>query len=341
MLFNIIEAQRRLDGVQQYEIVIDNPSYPDPSQSGTVRNTFPSVRVIDPTLVVPYNMIASVSFERTLFSTMFVSASYDFNREYRRPRLRNINSPMDITSPVPKSCSPGQTRETCVRPSPNQGNILNFESTGRETARNIRLNFRQRFSIFNVSANYVRSLVWSDSLPAILVAQNFPGGQQYGLPAGIPADSYDLRADWAPAANPSRHTLTSAVNARLPLGLFLTGTVNASSGRLYTILTGRDDNQDNSLNDRPPGVPRNSASGPASLTFDFNISKAFFFERDNASNGRNAGTRTNVNLFANMTNAFNRPNYNPPSGIMTSPNFGRSTSAASPREIEVGLRFQF
>jgi hypothetical protein len=30
-----------------------------------------------------------------------------------------------------------------------------------------------------------------------------------------------------------------------------------------------------------------------------------------------------------------------PSGVMTSPNFGRSTSAQNPREIEVGLRFQF
>jgi hypothetical protein len=42
-----------------------------------------------------------------------------------------------------------------------------------------------------------------------------------------------------------------------------------------------------------------------------------------------------------MTNAFNRPNYARPSGVMTSPNFMRITSAGEPREIEVGMRFQF
>jgi hypothetical protein len=98
------------------------------------------------------------------------------------------------------------------------------------------------------------------------------------------------------------------------------------------------DNQDNSINDRPAGLPRNSARGPRFLSFDFNISKAFFF---GPSVARNNSTRPNVNVFANMTNAFNWPNYNPPSGVMTSPNFGRSTSAGNPREVEIGLRFQF
>ena len=55
----------------------------------------------------------------------------------------------------------------------------------------------------------------------------------------------------------------------------------------------------------------------------------------------NGNTQTNVNVFANMTNAFNRPNYGIPSGVMTSSNFGKSTNAGNPREIEVGMRFQF
>jgi hypothetical protein len=80
---------------------------------------------------------------------------------------------------------------------------------------------------------------------------------------------------------------------------------------------------------------RNGRPSPNFLNFDFNISKAFFF------GAGNNGTRTNVNVFANMTNAFNRPNYGIPSGVMTSPNFQRSTNAGNPREIEVGLRFQF
>ena len=54
-----------------------------------------------------------------------------------------------------------------------------------------------------------------------------------------------------------------------------------------------------------------------------------------------AGTRKNINLFANITNMFNQVHYNNPSSVMSSDNFGKYTSASDPREVEVGLRFQF
>ena len=126
------------------------------------------------------------------------------------------------------------------------------------------------------------------------------------------------------------------------MGIFLAGTVSTNSGAYYNITTGKDDNRDTQINDRPPGLPRNASDSPAYLSFNFNISKAFFFGVTRSANGRgNASTRTNMNLFANMTNAFNRTNYGTPLGVMTSPNFGKSISAQDPREIEVGLRFQF
>ena len=156
-------------------------------------------------------------------------------------------------------------------------------------------------------------------------------------------DNYNLRLDYVDSRGTCcpPHTLNGAVNARLPLGIFLTGTMSMTS-QTYNITTGRDDNRDSTVNDRPPGVPRNSGDGPKTLNFNFNISKAFFFSPDSASNGRgNGGTRTNMNVFANMTNAFNRTNYRAPSGVMTSPNFGKSSSAFDPREIEAGVRFQF
>ena len=49
----VTENQLRLDGTRQFEIVIDNPSYPDAFASGTLRQTFPSVRVTDPNLDAP------------------------------------------------------------------------------------------------------------------------------------------------------------------------------------------------------------------------------------------------------------------------------------------------
>jgi hypothetical protein len=220
-----------------------------------------------------------------------------------------------------------------MRPEPGRGNILNLESTATETANNIRVNYRQRFSIFNVTANYTYADIWLDAnLSGSFGQANVIAGLG---PDGLNSDNYNLSSDWGQILQPV-HSVNGTVNAQLPLGVFLAGTMNANNGRNYTITTGRDDNQDNSANDRPAGRLRNGENGPRIINFNFNTSKAFFFGP--ATNGT---TRTNVNMFANMTNAFNRPNYNPPSGVMTSPNFGKYTSAGNPREIEVGVRFQF
>jgi hypothetical protein len=339
---DLFETQRLLDGTRQYEIIIDSPSFPDPFESGTLRNTYPSIRVIDPQLVAPYSNVAMISFERTFFSTLFVSAQYDINQELHRLRNRNLNAPLPgCTSLLPYDATSEQIR--ACRPNPERGNILNMEPTGVETAQNLRLNYRQRFSIFNVAASYTMTLAYGDSLPSQAI--NFASGggnnnsnfiQTSGFGSEVlPSDNYNMRADWARAGYP-RHNLNATVNAQLPLGVFLTGSMATTSGRFYTITTGRDDNRDTSINDRPAGVPRNSAVGPRQLAVDFNVSKAFFLGAPDSG-----GTRKNLNVFANMTNAFNRTNLGVPSGVMASPNFGRSTSAFDPREIEIGVRFQF
>src|SRR5206468_3596340 len=127
---------------------------------------------------------------------------------------------------------------------------------------------------------------------------------------------------------------------RIPLGLFVTGTMSMVGPNWYNITTGKDDNRDSIVNDRPAGVPRNSGPGPKTLTFNFNISKAFFFGASHRSNG-NANSTRNLNVFANVTNAFNRTNVASMSGVMSSPNVGRPTGALDPRQIEAGMRFQF
>ena len=320
---DLVEGQRRLDGTRQFEIVIDDPSYPDPLQSGTVQNLLPSVRVTDRKLSTPYVSAGIISIERTFLTNLFLSALYEHSHDTHRLRFRDLNAPFDITAPVRRSCTRDQNRETCVRPDPTKEEILNLEGTRAEISHSLRLTYRQRFSIFNVSANYEFRRAHSDGRPNA-------GGD-------LPADNYDLRADWSISRFFPTNTLNSTVNAQLPLGIFLTGTMSTNSGQRYNILTGTDDNQDGRLTDRPTGVPRNNGDAPKFLSFGFNISKAFFFE----GAGGPGGTRTNLNVFANMTNAFNNVNFNLPSGVMTSPNFGLSTSAQDPRLIEIGLRFQF
>jgi hypothetical protein len=315
--FGMVENLRRFDGRRQFEIVIEEPSYPDPFAAGTIRQTFPSVRVMDPDLMAPSVRIGMISVERTFLSNLLVTASYDYQREFHRMRVRNLNAPFDATSPVLRSCRPEQPDDTCIRPDPSRGNILSLESSGNDVKHDLQLSVRKRFSIFNISGEYSLERIYGD-------VQGNQGANAM--------DNYDLRADWGRAPNP-RHSVQAIVNARLPLGVFLTARMDARSGRYYSVRTGRDDNRDNNVNDRPEGVGPNTLRGPSYLDFDFNISKAFFL--------RGSGTGPNINVFANVTNAFNHIHYGTPSGVLTSPNFGRSTSAEDPREIEAGIRFQF
>jgi hypothetical protein len=314
--FGMVENQRRFDGTRQYEIVIDNPSYPDPFAGGTIRESLTSVRVTDPGLEATRLAIGMLSLERTFFSRLIVTATYDYQHEYGRLRTRNLNAPFDSTAPVRRSCSDATPEDACVRPDSSRGNIINLESTGHEVRHNLRVNVRQRFSIFNVSGDYRLERAMGD----------VQGGAGTAL-----TDNYDLRADWGRAPFPL-HSFNSTVNARLPLGVFLAGTMRGNSGRYYTITTGVDNNRDSNVTDRPAGVRPSSLRGPRYLNVDFNLSKAFFLRGSSGSN---------ANVFVNLTNAFNHVHYGTPSGVLTSPNFGRSTSASNPRQIEMGFRFQF
>jgi hypothetical protein len=311
---DLVGSQQRFDGARQREIVIDNPSYPDPFIAGDVRESIPSIRVTDARLEAPRTTVGMVSVERTFFDGLYVTGTYDYQREQNRFRLRNLNAPYDATASVLRSCQPGQPDGTCVRPDPTLGTVLNLESTGSEERHSLRLDARQRFSIFTVSGGYTYQRVHADVFSFSQVA----------------TDSYDPDADWARGDDPL-HQVNSTVNARLPLGVFLTTQVQARSRGFYTITTGTDDNRDSNVNDRPPGVPRNSAAGPRYFNVNLNLSKAFFV----------AGGGANLNVFANASNLFNWVHLGRPSGVLTSPSFGRSTSAQNPREIEVGLRFQF
>jgi len=303
----ILQTQMRLDGTRQYEIVVKNPSFPDPFLSGEVTVIPPSsVRVTDPNLVAPYEFISNVSMERTFKNNLFVSVKYEHNRGVHQFRSRDLNAPL-----------PGQTE----KPDPARGNMWNLESTGLMRYQYFNVSFRQRFSIFSVNAGYNFSSMYND----------------HDGPYGLPSDNYDLRLDWGRLGVP-RHQIHSTVNAKLFLGLFLTGTMNANNGNSYNITTGEDNNGDNNFNDRPAGTPRNSGDGPKFIVFNFNISKAFFVGRQAS---RSNQTGANLNFFANMNNAFNRTNYGVPSGVKTSPFFGRSFNARPARDIKVGLRFQF
>lgn len=309
----IIREMARLDGTRQQEILISNPSYPDPFKSGNVTIVPPtSRRVYDDTMANSNYTNFAFVVERSLPRNLFVTLSYDLQRGVRLPRIRDLNAPLPGT--------PVGSDGRIPRPDPAQGQVWQLESSGFSKWHAFRGSMRQRFSIFNVNATYTYELNTGD--------------ESWNGPFATPSNSYDLMADWA---NVPRHRFDASVNAKLPMEAYLTTSFSLRNGNPYSITTGKDDNGDGVTNDRPAGTPRLSKYGPMYKNISFNISKSL---RLGGKNGNNNDAKS-VNVFANMSNAFNMVNRNPPNGVMTSSFFGRSTSASNPREIEVGMRYQF
>jgi hypothetical protein len=308
---NSVEGLLRFDGRRQQQLVVTNPSYPDPFASGTARVIPPSsIRVRSPNLEAPSETRAQVSLERQLPGNIQTTVSYNFSRSTNQLRSVNLNAPL-----------PGQT----VRPDPTQGNINELRSSGRHTNHELTFEAQQRLRLMTISGEYE----WTH-------ARN-----DYQNAFTLPSNNYDLAADWA-RSNDRIHRFEASVNAQIPLGVFMTVTYQANSGQPYTVTTGRDDNFDTVRSDRPVGVPRNSEIGPRFQSTTVNFSKVFFLRRDTSDLGRQAGgAGAQVNLFANITNALNRTNFQNISSALTSSRFGQPTSAGDPREIEIGLRFQF
>ena len=305
----LIETFGRLDGKQRYEILIDSPGWPDdPTASGSIRPR--SSRLIQPNLLAPYYWVSQVAVERSLPKNLFVTMSYEVHRGTKLNRTRDINAPLP---------------ETGIRPDPGIGQIAQLQSSGISLHRHLKASMRQRFGIFNVVADYL-----------YYRGRNDGETRDRRNDIGLPTNSYNLRLELGNVTR-ARHTFNAGVNSRLPWDVYLTTTINARTGQFYSITTGKDDNGDGAINDRPPGVPKNSEVGPHFFNVSFNFSKAFELNRS----GSSAVSSPQVNVFANLNNAFNMTHPGTPSGVLTSSFFGRSFNATEPRTIEVGMRFQF
>jgi len=152
------------------------------------------------------------------------------------------------------------------------------------------------------------------------------------------------------------------VNVPLKKRLRLASSVRMQSALPYNITTGRDDNGDTVSNDRPAGVTRNSGRGSAQMDVGLRVSWSLGFggaapppagpqvrivRGDNADPLGSVGgidgqsKRYAIELYAQAYNALNHVNALNYSGVLTSPFFGRTTSASAPRRVEIGARLGF
>lgn len=308
-------------------IVLSNPSYPDPF-GGTPRPPGPpNVELFDPGMNTPYAVHVTGGFKQELWPGTAISADYTHVRGLHQLRRRDLNAPPDGTN---------------VRPNPAFGRQLIHESTGRRSYHALLVNFEKRMSArWRFTGAYTLSSTKADSEARNSVV--------------LPTNQYNLRADWGPADADARHNVVLSGVLLLPWDLQASGIFQYRSPFPFNVVSGRDTNNDGRTGDRPdpdpngpfptngvtaygrfsipvnrPGtLPRNAFRGPNYMSMDLRLSRAFRFDR------------RRLEVIAEAFNVTNRVNYGPYTGSIQSAFFGRPQSALDPRQIQLGLRFDF
>jgi len=140
----------------------------------------------------------------------------------------------------------------------------------------------------------------------------------------LPVNSYDMHGEWGRSPQDTRHRFNTGMQIRLPWNVSTTTQVNWSSSRPFNITTGKDDNADFTINDRPTDtalcgsslisllqgfncaspsgqvIGRNLGRGPGQFNVTMNFQKTVRLksaERSNPANRAGNGGLNGVNNF--------------------------------------------
>ncbi|MCB1025805.1 MAG: TonB-dependent receptor, partial [Acidobacteria bacterium] len=359
---NLTLESRRFNGLNQQRFIVADPAILgniDFSLNGV--SNVPTVdqltafaqsqttRIVSPDIQAPYTAQLAFSVERQLpFKTTF-SATYLKANIRRLFRSRNINAPVNG-----------------VRPDPDQGNIFQYESTGKLDQDQLIINMRTRFSKFSIFGNYSLNRAKSDTDGA----------------GSFPVDQYDLSGEYGRSSLDSRHRFVVGGSYDAPLGFRIRPFVIFRSGSPFNITNGSDANGDTLFNERPtyaqlfarcgelslsdtfcdPSgvsnfdqvIPRNYGTGPEFFIVNLRMSKAFGFGKRNSGGGDSSGggrrrggrfggpfggggrrgggndqeSRFQIEFTVQVRNLLNRTNLSSPVGNLSSSLFGQSLGTA-------------
>lgn len=302
--FPIIDVlDYRPGGIQQ--VLLTNPSYPDPYAGGASLATLPqSIAQFAPGIQVPWTLQYSAGVEQQLSKTTTLSVMYD-GVTGTLLRSRDLNAP-----PPPLYDA---------RPNPAYGTIQQIDASGRQQANALEVTLRGRIAhLFNGQVQYRLSR-----------AMNNSGGWTW-----YPANDYDLAGEWARADFDRRHRLMLLGGITPGHGFNVGAALTLQSGAPYTMLAGQDLYDNGRGNARPAGVPRNSLQGAGLADLDLRVSRDFRL-------GGAAGAARALTIGLDAFNVLNTVNDGSYVGVITSPLFGRPVSAGPPRQLQLSGRITF
>jgi len=315
--------------------------------------TRPNINIADPGIELPYSHQFNLGIERQLGSHWAAGANFIYIRGESLLRSDNINLGPPTVLTAANSASLGVANPnaqqigrpyygTTNRLDSQFNNVQQVSSASRSRYKGVQFILQKRMSQgLELRANYTLSDAKDDS-------SDFTQAEQ-------PSDPFNRAAEFSYSAEHQRHrfTLTSVWELPFRRGqaggaasrLLLADWVLASSwtfrsGAPRNPLVGSDVNGDgNSSTDRPfidgAIAGRNSYAGPDYLTIDARLSKRV-----------QTGGRTSLLVLFEAFNLLNRVNYGAVNmtwgtTLAARDTYGQYTSANNPRQLQVGVKFEF
>ncbi|HKY20031.1 MAG TPA: TonB-dependent receptor [Vicinamibacterales bacterium] len=335
---NTYEQTVRIDGFQQREINIANPSYPEPP-STTAGPAPPADRyLLDPALKHPKNSRVSGGIDYAFSPRLRVNAIYRYITAEGILRGLNLNAPVNGIRPLPDFANVIQV----VGDGRMRQHLWTFGGHTNPPQEQGRTAPRWNFKRFNFFGNY--TLAWHEN--------NTDG------PFSVPSTG-DLATEWGQAASHARHRFFGGFLSQAFRGLSVQFNVNGNLGTTYGKLSPYDENGDLIFNDRPANEARNTLLTDPTWTLNMFTGYSFTFGPSiqlppGIQFGPGAGGtltvttvtrpdqgryRMSLNVFINnLTNRTNPMGY---SGVLGSRFYAQPTSAQGARRIQVSTNLQF
>ena len=300
-----IEQTLRQDGERQRELVVVNPSYPDPGLEG--RPTTTNKYLIGDDYRLSRNYRYSAGIDQAVSPRFRLNVLYNYIHLQQQPRGRNLNAPIDGVRPDPRFANVIEVvTDTEIRRHEVFVNSQILLATPSPALQQKRFNWR-RLSM-NAGYMYLRARNNSNGFFAVpptgSVADDWGPGpadapyrvqvmmtstQLRNLTANFgffaPPPTGNVADDWGPGPADAPYrvqvalTSTQLRNLTANIGFF------AFSNQPYTLTTGQDDNRDGLINDRPLGVGLRSLRGVGQGALNMRIQYAFPFGRPGGGGG--------------------------------------------------------
>jgi hypothetical protein len=275
-----------------------------------------NVTTIDPAIESGVSRQAHLQIERQLFDHLSLSAGYLHLAGRQIIMSRNINVP---TLSAAEAAALGIPN--LGRPDPRFANNSQYQSIGVSAYDGLTIAISSDASrAGTIRASYTLSKALDNAGNAFFSS---------------PQNNFDVMDDYGRSDNDQRHRLVVSGTTPQFAGFDIAYLFSYASAPPFNVQTGTDRNNDTTVNDRPPGVGRNTGRGFDAATLDLRVSRVL-----------RLGGSHRLTLTVDGFNILNRSNFLIPNNVfgpgpVARPSFGQPTAASDPRQFQLGVRWDF